>query len=71
MVEDSSRMAKDGLKDHCCGGFAGTPPGPFSALGTDTRRHHRRPEFRTIDYKLQSAQPYNHKYKCSFINAHN
>ena len=52
-------------------GVSQVPRQDFSALGTDTWRHHRRPEFRTIDYKLQSAPQYNHKYKCTFNNAHN
>ena len=54
----------------CCGGFPGTPPGPFRlSRNGHTRRLTREPEFRQTDYKLQSAQHYITTYTivCSFM----
>ena len=56
---------------HCCGGFPGTPPGPFSARWNGHGDTHTGDQNSArINYKLQSALHYNHKYK-TYNNAHN
>ena len=54
----------------CCGGSA-TPQDRFTTHQNGHGDTTGDQNSATLNYKLQSAQHYNHKYKRSFINAHN
>ena len=40
------KLSRPRSETKCCGGFPGTPPGPFSALERTRRLTHGRPEFK-------------------------